>query len=127
MRKLKRSFVIIAAIAVMCALIYAIFLSPMPFDSERWRADVGRWRMEQDLANHIIGLTMDEVIDLLGECDFGTRHDRFAYSIGGPPRPFRYIEVTPFNTWCVVIIFDRNSGVAVEVIFTNRIQSWMGG
>ena len=127
-KKLRTLLIVTAAITIAAALIYALFLSPIPFDSARWQNDDRRWRMEQDLEWRIIGLTMDEVLDMLGESLGGyDRPDRLAYNIGGPPRPFRYIEVAPFNSWHVVIIFDRNGGTAVEVIFTNRVPQWMGG
>ena len=129
MKKLRTPLIVTAAIAIVTALVYAAFLSPIPFDSARWQGDSGRWRMEQDLEWRIIGLTMDEVLDMLGEpaSMYDRLPDRLAYNIGGPPRPFRYIEVAPFNSWHVVIIFDRSGGTAVEVVFTNRVPQWMGG
>ena len=62
----KLGIIWLAATLSALFLMYAIFIMPLPFIGLLWERDIARDRMAESVSMRVIGLTEQEVIDMLG-------------------------------------------------------------
>lgn len=102
-RKWSRGLLI--GIGATLALIYSIFLIPLPFVSSLWEQEVLRYRMAQGAQWRATGLHRDEVVQLLGESAQSTLCGSFVYPLRDPSHS---------HSWQHLIIFFDENDIATR-------------
>ena len=95
-------------------LLYAIFIMPLPFNSHSWINHTSRPRMAGSVEEMVIGLTRDEIINLLGE------PQPFTDGVLHPPsRGIAYILDFRWSRHEFLIIYFDDESIAIETRVTH--------
>ena len=105
---MRKKIVISATVTALMILLYMIFIMPLPFISGFWMNHTARDRMVEPVKEMVIGLSREEILDLLGSPD--------AYLPGilhGPGRGLNYLlyierQIGPPRRVFLVILLDED-------------------
>jgi len=109
----------VAGIAVV-VILAAVFIMPLPFSRTMWDSnDDVRWRMYGSVSRRVIGLSFDEVQEILGTpLNLGFNSGRLSISY---PLP------RPGQQWMNIIIIFNEDGVVESVWSGNPAHFGLGG
>lgn len=109
--------VFVGGIAIV-VILTAIFIMPLPFNRTLWNASDGvRWRMHSSVSRRVVGLSLDEVQEMLGTPQVIGGHSPGRLGISYP-------TPLPGQQWRHIIIYF-NEYDAVESVWTgNPAHFW---
>jgi len=101
--KVPKFFEILGKLFVVGILLAIVLLLPLPFIRPMWRANIQRWRMYESVSHRVIGLSQEEVQEMLGAPqNIGYRNGMvLSYSLNTPVQRWRHIIIS-FNEYGIV-------------------------
>ena len=112
----KTTFVCVSVTVIIALLLYAayaFFSMPLQFNSSRWENPSLRPRVIESVGQIVIGLTADEIVDLLGRPPYNTAGIFHSEGRGLVYVINSNVGFTGFRNDFLVIILGENS-IAVE-------------
>jgi len=106
-------------IGIVVIILPIVLLAPLPFIRPMWEANILRWRMYEAVSNQIIGMSQDEVHEMLGVPQIIGRDS------GG--RDIAYSLNSPGQRWRHMLIFINEDGMVERVRTGNPIHSGFFG